>query len=71
VDKFIILIWNDVEPTLRGPYVSERGRIRAARRHRTVDPEGKDSLFRLNVGRSHRGKKVEVECFSRRETEGS
>ena len=68
MDKFIILIWNDVEPPLRGPYASERGRIRAARRHRTVDPEGKDGLFRLNVGRSHRTTKVQVASFSGRET---
>jgi hypothetical protein len=49
VTYYLLVIHGDVEPELRGPYKSEAGRDRAAKRHRLTDPEKEDGLFPLDV----------------------
>jgi hypothetical protein len=63
MDRYILEIWEGVEPILKGPYAGERNRIRAARRRRAKDAQGDNGLFRINVSRTHTGNRVEVESF--------
>jgi hypothetical protein len=60
---YILHIWRGVVASLRGPYASERGRVKAARRLRAKSSD-EDGFFRLNIGRGHRAEKVEVDSFA-------
>jgi len=63
MDRYILEIWDGVDPLLTGPYASERNRIRGARRRRAKDPDRENTLFRVSVSRTHTGTKVDVDPF--------
>lgn len=65
---YIIHVWQGVEISLKGPYATEYGRLKAARRLRAKSSD-EDSIFRLDVGRGHRGEKAEAYSFAGYEME--
>lgn len=61
---YLLLIYADVEPEVRGPYKTDDARRRAARAHR-VRRQDRDGLFRLNIDPdAPRGQRVDVAPFS-------
>jgi hypothetical protein len=46
---YLLQIWGDIEPVLRGPYKTEALRDKAAKRYRKADPEKNNGLFPLDV----------------------
>lgn len=50
---YLLIIYGDVEPALRGPYKFAEGRDRAAKRHRAINGE-EDGLYKMNVHRDGR-----------------
>jgi|HubBroStandDraft_6_1064221.scaffolds.fasta_scaffold02665_4 hypothetical protein len=50
--RWLVVVEDDVEPRLEGPFRSERKRIAAARAQREDDPEKRDGLFGLDVSAS-------------------
>jgi hypothetical protein len=59
--KFYLLhIYGDVEPRLKGPYKSAKLRDRAAKRIRHMDGDLRDGIYRLNVVKG----KPEVQSFT-------
>lgn len=50
--RYLVVVEDDVEPSLEGPFRSERKRVSAAREHRAKDVEKKDGLFRLDISTS-------------------
>jgi hypothetical protein len=45
---FLLVIWGDCQPEIKGPYASDVERLALARRHR-VRSGDRDGLFRLDV----------------------
>jgi hypothetical protein len=62
---YLLVIFGDVEPCLKGPYKTDEDRLEVARRIRQVSD--KDGVFRLNT--DSKGKPV-VGPFSGGEIEG-
>ena len=47
---YLIYVWGDVSPTIKGPYKDETARLRAARRYRRLDSgDMKDGIYALDV----------------------
>jgi len=46
---YLIVVYDDVTPEIKGAYTSEAARDRAAKRFRMEDPEGHNGLFPLDV----------------------
>lgn len=65
---YIIHVWQGVEVQLKGPYATDYGRTKAARRLRAKSSD-EDSIFRLDIGRGHRGEKAAVYSFAGYEME--
>jgi len=60
---YLLIIYNDVEPHIMGPYTTDDERLEAARRHR-CEFGSDDGLFRLDAeGR------VDVDVFAAAELE--
>lgn len=49
---WLVVVENDIEPRIEGPFKSDRMRINAARRHRRNDPEKRDGIFGLDISAS-------------------
>ena len=47
--RWLLVIFDDIEPCLQGPFKSDRTRNAAARARRRGDPEKRDGLFGLDV----------------------
>ena len=47
--RYILFVWGDVEPELRGPYASDLTRLHAARKLRKNDPTGRHGIYGLDV----------------------
>jgi hypothetical protein len=45
---YLVVIWGDVEPQLRGPFKSDSTRLAAARKYRR-DEGDDDGLYRLDI----------------------
>lgn len=50
--RWLVVVLDDVEPCLEGPFKTERMRVASARAHRKGDPEKRDALFGLDVSDS-------------------
>lgn len=50
--RWLLVMFGDIEPCLRGPFKSDRTRNAAARSHRRGDPEKRDGLFGLDISGS-------------------
>jgi len=67
---FLLIIWNDVQAEVRGPYASDIERVALARKHRARSGD-RDGLFRLNLRPFAKpGERVEVGSFGGSELEG-
>ena len=49
---WLVILEEDIEPTIMGPYKGDRGLLQAARRHRKSDAERRDGLFGLEISSS-------------------
>ena len=66
---FLLIIWGDLSPEVKGPYKTEAARLRAARLHK-VQRGDRDGLFRLYVNpEGKRGERVFVDSFTGHELE--
>lgn len=54
--RYLLVVWGDVDPFLKGPYETDAERVRVAREMRASSDE--DGLFRLDVRGS-----VSVDAF--------
>jgi hypothetical protein len=69
-DKYLIFVWGDVEPSLRGPYKTDGSRLTAARSLRRNEGD-ENGLYRLDVQVTKAGKaKVRIDSFSGGEMDG-
>jgi len=50
--RWLVVVEDDIEPRLQGPFRSDRARVMAAQEHRTKDFQKRDGLFRLDIGAS-------------------
>ena len=50
--RWLIVVEDDIEPRLEGPFKSDRIRITAAKGHRRKDLDKQDGIFRLDIGAS-------------------
>lgn len=67
---FLLVIWGDVQPEIKGPYASDIERVALARKHRARSGD-RDGLFRLDVAALAKpGKRVHVSSFGNSELEG-
>jgi hypothetical protein len=48
MNKYLIVIWGDLEIGLEGPYKTDKDRWTAAREHRREDFKVNDGLFKLD-----------------------
>ena len=65
LDYYLILMWRDVEPSLRGPFLDDSTRTDEARKIRKEDGDER-GLYRLNVPK---GVKPDVDSFTGGEIE--
>lgn len=49
---YLLHIWGDVEPIVKGPYKTDTLRLRAAKRVRHADPDLRDGLYRINIDKT-------------------
>ena len=68
-DLYLIIVWNDVEPELHGPFYTQQERDNAAKEICLRDPEGRNGLFRLDQNARLSGGGLTVTSFSGAETE--
>jgi hypothetical protein len=47
--RWLVVVEDDVEPRLEGPFKSDQGRVVAAQEHRKKDFDKRDGLFRLDI----------------------
>ena len=47
--RWLVIVVDDLEPHLEGPFKTDRARVIAAQEHRKKDLEKHDGLFRLDV----------------------
>lgn len=47
--RWLVIVEDDLEPSVRGPFRSDGARVAAARRHRGNDVGDRDGLFRLDI----------------------
>ena len=50
--RWLVVVENDLEPHLKGPFKSDQMRVNAAKEHRKKDVLEQDGLFRLDVSAS-------------------
>lgn len=61
---FLLIIWGDRQPEIKGPYASDVERVAIARRHWARSGD-RDGLFRLNVHPLAKpGDRVDVRPFA-------
>jgi hypothetical protein len=66
---FLLVIWGDCQPEVKGPYASDVERVAMARKHRARSGD-RDGLFRLNLRPFAKpGSRVEVGPFGGSELE--
>ena len=66
---FLLVIWGDVSPEIKGPYQSDIERVALARKHRARSGE-RDGLFRLDVAPLAKpGRRIHVSAFAGAELE--
>lgn len=46
---YLIVVVDDIEPEVRGPFSSDEQRVESAQYLRKKDPEKKNGMFRLNI----------------------
>ncbi len=46
--RYLVVVYGDVEPRLRGPFKTDATRLAAARKHRREEGN-EDGLFRLDI----------------------
>jgi len=48
---FLLIIWGDTEPEIRGPFPTDEARLEAARKHRAEEDtcEKRNGLYRLDT----------------------
>lgn len=56
---YLLVIWNDVEPEIIGPFSSERNRLAEAKNIRQQDPNKDHGIYRLEADGN-----VEIGCFT-------
>ena len=61
---YLLIVRGDVEPELKGPFVTESARDAAALQHRAGDPDREDGLFPLDVSGGAEDMEIEVEAYS-------
>jgi len=50
VNRYLVIVFGDVDPHLQGPYKSDATRLTAARRHRKEeDGDLNDGMYRLDI----------------------
>ena len=50
VNRYLVIVFGDVDPYLQGPYKSDATRLVAARRHRKEeDGDLNDGMYRLDI----------------------
>lgn len=50
VNHYLVIVFGDVDPYLRGPYKTDATRLAAARRHRKEeDGDLNDGMYRLDI----------------------
>jgi hypothetical protein len=47
--RWLVVVEDDIEPRLEGPFRSDGKRVTAAQEHRTKDLQKRDGLFRLDI----------------------
>lgn len=50
--RWLVVVEDDIEPRIEGPFKSDRTRITAAREHRRNDPDKRDGIFGLDISSS-------------------
>ena len=50
--RWLVVVEDDIEPRLEGPFKNDQTRVAAARDHRTRDLDKRDGLFRLDISAS-------------------
>lgn len=68
MNRYLLIVWEDNRPALRGPYPADKNRVKAAARFRSAYPDD-HGLYRLDVKLTAKGNVVaHVDTFSGRET---
>ena len=60
-DYYLLVVWGDVEPQLKGPFKTEEERDQAAKDERAEDPEMHNGLFPIEL---EKGNEVVIGCYS-------
>lgn len=63
---YLLIVWFDVEPQLRGPYKTEKHRLAAARRFRRREDEGNEhGIFKITTRSilAHHDLRLSVDFF--------
>ena len=50
--RWLVIVEDDIEPRIEGPFKNDRIRLVAARKHRRNDPEKRDGIFGLDISGS-------------------
>jgi len=50
--RWLVVVEDDLEPRLEGPFKSDKLRVDAAYEHRSKDLQERDGLFRLDISAS-------------------
>lgn len=53
---YLLIVWGDVDPELKGPYKNASERDQAAKDHRASDDDTEDGLYRVDVNSSGKPK---------------
>lgn len=48
MNKYLLVLWHDIEPELFGPFDDEEARLKKAQSIRDDDGEGEHGLYRVN-----------------------
>jgi len=59
--RWLVIVIDDIEPYIHGPFDSEETRSEWAKYHRFKDPEKKDGIYKLNT---HEGGSPTIKSYS-------
>lgn len=56
---YLLIVWNDIEPEIKGPFADEDERVNFAKGFRETDPEKDHGLYKVDASG-----RVEIDTFS-------
>lgn len=61
---YLMVVWEDVEPQVCGPFKSEKARDERAKEIRAGDPDKEHGIYMLDIDSAEEPEQVEADAYS-------